>query len=464
MLEPSPLLQVEPDPVPSGARFKLSRYNVGKGALLFNTLTGALVDLTSRQEYELGHVRATGQPADLSECESLRRLGFVADAEVDELAAVWGGFLLSQGSAKPAVLTIAPILDCNFGCEYCFETHRPGVMSPTVRDQLIQFLRARHAASPVSLHVVWFGGEPLMAQGVIFDLASKFDELVAEGVLRSWGSELITNGLLLCDGLVGRLRQEARVSRIQITIDGDQEHHDARRFLKRNRTGTFVRVVENAVQAAKVVPVGIRVNVDRTNQDCLETMMRQFADAGMFQSGSISINLALVEPFTEADVIRNATTLLSAQEFATLREEFLCRAQREGWPAHEAAASSVVSGVCQVDNKNAFVVAPDGALMKCWAELGNDPEVVGHLGKRETWQEDMLGTLEDRDPLDDKGCRTCKLLPMCMGGCPQQRALWRKKGVKHCPPLKYAFGGYLDKLAKEGRATDNSRCGDCHAD
>lgn len=462
---PDPILDVdEPSGVPIG-KLKLSRFNIRSGQLLFNSVSGALVSLEAPHEAELKTVESHGR-FENSEVEAMfKRLGFVVDSDINELRVVRAAFLMSQGAEKAPMLTIAPTLDCNFGCEYCFESHRPGAMSPEVRGRLIDFLRARHGGSRTSLHVAWFGGEPLMAQEVIFDLSSRFDELVADETLSDWDAEIITNGLLLNEGLVERLATTGRVRKVQVTIDGDRESHDGKRFLKRSGAATFDRVVRNVITTGRRLPVGIRVNVDRTNAGRLAAMMSQFADAGVFEVNGIMVYLAPVEPFRETEVERGVNSLLTAGEFGAVREEFLSMGRQHGWPVIVPQVSSVVGGVCQVDNKNAFVVHPDGTLMKCWAELGNAPEPVGSLADPGTWKTDLMGSLEDRDPFDDAGCRSCKMLPLCMGGCPQQRALWRKFGVKHCPPMKYAFGPYLARLAgaQPTETLNTKSCGGCDA-
>ena len=96
-----------------------------------------------------------------------------------------------------------------------------------------------------------------------------------------------------------------------------------------------------------------------------------------------------------------------------------------------------------MDNPLAFVIDCDGNLMKCWAELGNKPHIVGSLQEPESWGKLVPGPLETRDPFDDGECLRCSLLPVCMGACPILRHSRRQDGIKVCPPYKGRFEGVI---------------------
>ena len=69
-------------------------------------------------------------------------------------------------------LTIAPTMDCNFRCHYCFQNNkRHSYMQPDVMEAIV-----KHVASQTGLkriRLTWFGGEPLMAVERIRELYGK---------------------------------------------------------------------------------------------------------------------------------------------------------------------------------------------------------------------------------------------------------------------------------------------------
>lgn len=59
-------------------------------------------------------------------------------------------------------LIIAPTLNCNFNCPYCFENDkRASTMSDSTINDLIDFIKSFEGIKEMSL--TWYGGEPLLA-------------------------------------------------------------------------------------------------------------------------------------------------------------------------------------------------------------------------------------------------------------------------------------------------------------
>ncbi len=428
----------------SAGSLKPSVYNVEtEPGVIFNTVTGALLRLSPAQTRAYGDILERGDTSEDEAARGLHQLGFVLESPIRELQVLRYAYHSTVQGSRAPLFTIAPTLDCNFGCDYCFEDHQPGFMSAEVQGALSRFIRARCAGSePLPMSITWFGGEPLMGVPVLLALAAEFDALAAERVIASWDATLITNGLLASPKTMERL-SPARIKAIQITIDGARDAHDARRALK-NKQPTFDKICENLAQLPSGLATTIRVNVDRRNMHGLKDMMVQLATSGALTRPEATVNLAIVEsyeprPAPGARSLPLYSDFLSSEEFARLQSEFAEFCGSHGWRASFDSPRPTFRGVCQVDNVNAFVVSPTGELMKCWAELGNRPEVSAHLLHEETWPAPVLGALEVRDPFDDPDCVECQLLPICMGGCPKTRAVRREGGTKECPPIKYRF-------------------------
>ena len=95
--------------------------------------------------------------------------------------------------------------------------------------------------------LIFFGGEPLLNQPVMFDTAERLWR-----VTQSRGVEMrinvITNGLLLTPEVIDRL-EPFGLNGVKVTLDGDQPTHDRMRPL-RGGQGTFDRIIENIRRVA----------------------------------------------------------------------------------------------------------------------------------------------------------------------------------------------------------------------
>ena len=164
------------------------------------------------------------------------------------------------------VLTIAPTQSCNFACTYCFEKWRQsGALSNRTEDAIINYIKhLKQEDGLESVNLTWYGGEPLLQYKRVISLARRIDELG----LKINENLLITNGYFFTPEVVEKL-VEAKISEIQITLDGFRETHDIRRPLI-NGKGTFDTIIKNLddyynSRFRGAFAIAIRVNIDNRN-------------------------------------------------------------------------------------------------------------------------------------------------------------------------------------------------------
>lgn len=98
--------------------------------------------------------------------------GYIINSNVDEFrkAELLHQNTLSINSGLELILM--PNEDCNFRCKYCYESFAKNFMTESVQQGIIKFLE-RNIHRYSSLHVSWFGGEPLTAIPIIERLSKK---------------------------------------------------------------------------------------------------------------------------------------------------------------------------------------------------------------------------------------------------------------------------------------------------
>ena len=139
---------------------------------------------------------------------------------------------------------------------------------------------------------------------------------------------------------------------------------------------------------------------------------------------------------------------LTSKQFEQVRNELMKRCQKAGIPWFSMIHLGLMAyRFCIVYQPKDFVVQPDGKLLKCWGEAGNDTGApVAHLLNEESWKHISRSSLQCRNPFEDEECCQCKVLPVCMGGCPRIRENHIEQGIKLCPTLRYSLADEVRAL------------------
>ena len=404
---------------------KSSRYNrifqASDGTwLAFNSWSTALAELNAE---DVPFIQATladpvGVPCDTSHKREIREAlvagHFLIEDDVDELAAIQVEMMRDRFRTDRLHLTIAPTLDCNFRCDYCYEEHFRVTMSRPVQEALLRWVEER--ASRIDLlHVTWFGGEPTLpgALQVVGNLSAAFQKLAQD---RGFGyqAQLVTNGYLLDRRRMEKLAALG-VKEVQVTLDGPPEAHDQRRSLAGGQ-GTFWKIVENLKETVDLADFQTRINVDRRNAAAAIEVVEILEREGLAKR--VRPYLAQVT-FAGAACGNIQESCFSSVDFAQTEVELYREAARRNLPLSRYPFR-LTGAFCTADRAEGYVIAPSGSIFKCWHEVTLDPHrAMGHLIDGD---QPFHKTNEARwlswTPMDKSDCRACSVLPLCHGGCP----------------------------------------------
>lgn len=314
-------------------------------------------------------------------------------------------------------------------------------MPENVQEELLRFIE-QTVKTVKSVHITWYGGEPLLAKDLIFDLSKKIIAITEENKI-AYSAGMITNGYLLSEdsGLVQKLK-DSRINYFQITLDGPQEVHNLRRMRKVDGGPTFERILEGVkLLAANEMVVNLRINVDRTNMDEALKLLDTLEENNLKE---IPIHLGQVVADTEGckSIEGSCSTI---EEFTALNQTFHEILRQRGFKTGQTPYYPSIAYACGANRMNAFVLDPDGDMYKCWSEIGNKPASIGNIArfrqreKNERMREIRWLTWE---PFEYAGCLACKVLPICMGGC-SYRAMFVNKTGPTCVEWKYSLENYV---------------------
>ena len=401
---------------------KLSKYNLLKKyddtTIFFNATTCALavVDDNFLKVVEDIEKNAYDESKyDTQLISDMKTSGCILDDDIDELERLEFFRNISKYDITKLGLTVAPTLDCNFRCKYCFETHPKGVMSAEVQADLVNFVEKRLTAAK-SFSVTWYGGEPLLAKDIVYSLSEKFLALCEKSNI-NYDAFIITNASLLEDDDIEKFKKY-KIQGAQITIDGPKEIHDKRRRNTKNES-TFDKLIDriNALLNNDFTAI-CRINVDKDNisrvEELLETLRKKI---DKFEN--LKIDFGQVSAFT--DVCKSIESdCYNNEQYAEIMMPLYAKVAEFGFKINRMAVyPSPRVNFCCYDYATSFVVDNHGEIYRCWNHVGNLKRSCGNVKNfdEDNLRSNYLSAIQ-WNPIRHAKCRDCNCLPICMGGCP----------------------------------------------
>ncbi|MGR3660737.1 MAG: radical SAM protein [Paracoccaceae bacterium] len=440
---PSPVMQIKPSQytvlVPLTERRHLAYNTVSQSFSIWNAS-----DLALWQD-----LAETGSRPFSSVYRGFVQGGYVLNADAHERDAVRTKYENIRNNDSHMMITIAPTLSCNFGCHYCFQGQDKPLtrMTPLVRDATNSFL-LKKLAGKKSLHLTWYGGEPLMDQKTIWDVSAKVIAHCDANKIK-FTSMMISNGYHLSVAVAEKLRQ-ARVKRVQITLDGGEETHNSRRHLT-SGGGTFQRIIDNikAVTERKLLSISVRVNIDGQNEKDARAVLDVLHKNRLGIHNNVSVYFAPVESVAEA--AHGCNDCLSKTDYAEVESRLQILAFEKGLMALPSIPKFL--GMCTAVKPNSYVIVPNGDLHRCWDTVMDSSLRVGTvIGAARKTDARTNAKWDAWSPFENDVCRDCKLLPTCGGACAfkfvHNDYASGEAGKLPCPSLKFNMAEKLFLRAK----------------
>lgn len=386
--------------------------------IIYNSLSGALLKISKDKIEDARNI--------------LIEKGILIENDKDETILYKYIYYQRIFSNKIINITIAPTTDCNLRCPYCFEgenKHKEYMDNETI-DSITKYLISKKGRE---IHLTWFGGEPLLCFDKIIELTDKLNSNDIH-----FSASIVTNGTLLNDPIVERL-YKLNLNNIQITFDGEKDIHDKKRFFK-NGKGTYDLIIKNIdnILEKTTIPLILKINIDKTNY---KSCTKLFALLKNKYSSYIERNRLKIS----SNYIRNITNFegndcLTEYEYLN----FYTQVEQRQIPFPNLCLP------CPLRNRSDIVIGPDGSIYKCLEFLGNKSKSIGNIKKLSISISKMAECALSYDPFEDKECMNCAILPICGGGCPNNRA---KKAlgedISLCPSIKRNLPIIIENMFNE---------------
>lgn len=270
-------------------------------------------------------------------------------------------------------LILLPTERCNFRCAYCYEDFAIGRMRPeTVL--AVKRLIDRRLDDLRSLSVSWFGGEPMLARGVVEDISEHIVQARAERPNPfHYVADMTTNGYLLDNIRVERLA-DLGIRLFQISLDGPEALHDRTR-LRADKKGTFAKIWHNllAIRDANApADVLLRVHLTPDNLSVMPEFLTRVRETFLWDR-RFKVLLKAVEHLGGPNDATMEILPMDAQERIIGELE---RIVRDGV---DPDAVFSTPEICYASRPNSLVIRADGRVGKCTVALADDRNTLGQL-------------------------------------------------------------------------------------
>jgi uncharacterized protein len=284
----------------------------------------------------------------------------------------------SSISNKVLHLILFPTEACNFRCVYCYETFQYEKMNAATIEGIKKFLKIR-IPELKSLHISWFGGEPLLAMNIIEDISIYILNLLNKYPECIFHADITTNAYELTLPIFEKLCQ-FKIGLYQISFDGPREQHDKKRILA-NGKGTFDRIWTNLINLKctdKQVSFLIRLHLDKTNLPHIHSFMEDykkiFGDDNRFR--------LFLRPLSQLGGKQDMALKTFSGEEGKMVVEQLARFT-ESINIKNKTFSDFPK-ICYASKLNSFAIRADGTINKCTVALDREYNKVGQISRNGT--------------------------------------------------------------------------------
>ncbi|MET3559163.1 uncharacterized protein ABID29_002312 [Streptococcus rupicaprae] len=298
---------------------------------------------------------------------------------------------------------------------------------------------------PKIFHVSWFGGEPLLGIKSIISLSQYFQNLSIENQA-SYSSSITTNGYLLTKGKFKRLVEECSVRNFQITIDGDEEHHNFQRVLK-GGGGSYQRILENLIsmQGSDLdYSCTLRFNITKENLESVEKFLD--GDGRSFKGDSrFNLHYHNVGNWGCGERSKDYSVTILPKD---LTFELSKKAIEKGY--NVPSVNTVITNLfnCYANRPNHYTINVKGIIQSCTVALYDAQNIFGSVHTKLNERKFKSWKLQF-----DSRCTDCPVALICKSGyCPPVHN--GDKRWRFCEQIKRRIDSNLDLFLMNNEYND----------
>jgi uncharacterized protein len=374
--------------------------------------------------------------------DELKQSGFLTDLDREEEEEFFTRIVRTihtQKIKKNPLFTIIPSYECNFNCDYCFESgmrkqRESEYLAKRMNRETVRFVlnaietieKEKNKVESNKTNICFYGGEPFLQEN-----KEIIDYFIREAKERfDTAFSAISNGYEL-DLYEEHLMPET-FDNIQITLDGPPGYHNSRRHKKRSPEETYEKIARNVSLALdRGIRISIRMNIDGENIGSLDEFIKEIKKRGWAGYKEFKFTAAPVFDYSDSssekkyyssgelskklvDIKKTVPEL----EMMLLQDEDYVRQVGSLFTKNDFLTSLFKYNYCSAPT-NMFVFDPHGEVYPCMEKAGMPGESIGHFDdcgglvfvpeQYEKWQGRTVAASGE--------CRKCSYALFCGRGC-----------------------------------------------
>lgn len=407
---------------------RYSKFNIfskirdSENFFITNLLTGNADILTSEDVKRLEAVRNGNSGSDPEFEEELSDKGYLIEEseEVKLYRSRYLDFIDSRDKDEIQIFFVTNYC-CNFACTYCYQDqyNNPHLeLNNEIIDAFFRYVLKEFAGR--KKYITIFGGEPLLP-------GKKQKDLISYILKKSLESNLeicfVTNGYSLEE--YSDILKTGNIREIQVTLDGTEDMHNSRRFLK-GGDGTFIRIINGIDSCLKNgIDINLRMVADKENIENLPDLAKFAIDKGWTKSPhfktQIGRNYELHHCQSAPDKLFDRVSLFEeiyelTKDHPQIAEFYKPAYSVSKFLSENGELPDPLFDACPAC-KTEWAFDYTGQIYSCTATVGKADESLGSFYPAITRRDTIIDEWERRDITSIPECKDCSVQLACGGGC-----------------------------------------------
>lgn len=407
---------------------KYSKHNIfskikdSENYFIVNPLSGNADILNPEEAGKLIAIQKGSSINDTHFLEELKEKGYLANevAESKVYRAKYLDFIDSRDKDEIQIFFV-PNYSCNFACSYCYQDEyapTPKPLTFEVVDSFFDYIKAEFAGR--RKYITIFGGEPLLN-------SPQQKTIIADFLYKAKTAKLdvciVTNGFTL-ENYIDILKA-GNIREIQVTLDGTEKTHNARRFLK-GGSASFSKIVQGIDACLESnLTVNLRMVIDKENIENLPDLALFAIDKGWTKNPNfktqIGRNYELHHCQSAPDKLFSRASLYENLFELTQKHPYILEFYKPAYSITKFLSENGNLPDPLFDScpacKTEWAFDYTGHIYPCTATVGKADESLGTFYPKNTKNTELINEWETRDVVTISQCSTCSVQLACGGGC-----------------------------------------------